>query len=73
MRIQLDEDADDTAAVDAADAAVEAADAAYWAEVDAADAARNALEDIATELQQSALALVERMADLTDDDLAKAA
>ena len=73
LRIALDEHADDTAAVDAADAAVEAADAAYWAEVDAAHAAENALKDTVTELQQSALVLVERMIALTDDDLAEAA
>ena len=70
LRVQLDEDADDAAAVDAA---VEAADAAYWSEVAAAAAAENALKDTVTELQQSALVLVERMIALTDDDLAEAA
>ena len=72
-RATLDEDADDADAVDDADAAVDDADAAFWAASDAAADAEGALKDIATELQQSALVLVERMIALTDDDLAKAA
>ena len=59
----------------AGDAAGAAAMAAAGAASGAAAraAARDALKDTVTELQQSALVLVERMVALTDDDLAKAA
>ena len=81
-------DAAGAAAVDAAwaaarDAARDAAWAAAWAAARAAAwaaaraaaraAAGAALKDTVTELQQSALVLVERMIALTDDDLAEAA
>ena len=73
-------DAARAAAGDAAGAAAGAASgAAAWAAAGAASgaaaraAARDALKDTVTELQQSALVLVERMVALTDDDLAKAA
>ena len=57
------------------DAAGAAAGAAAWDAAGAAAgaAAWDALKDTVTELQHSALVLVERMDDLTDDDLAKAA
>ena len=61
----------DAARAAARDAAWDAAGDAAW---DAAKAAAwDALKDTVTELQQSALVLVERMVALTDDDLAEAA